>query len=167
MEISAVLFYIFSVLILLAAIRMVISTNLVHSALYMVAAFVGVACIFLLLYADFLALVQILVYVGAISILIVFGVMLTRRGDMKDSNLFGGLKIAGGVVSIALFVVIARLFIMTNWVAANPVQTTGTAGKISDLLLRNYAVPFEAAGMLLLVAMIGAIMIGKGVGDRR
>lgn len=163
METSTVLFYLFGILILLTAVRMVSSSNLVHSALYMVVAFVGVACIFLLLYADFLALVQILVYVGAISVLLVFGVMLTRRSDIKESNPFGALKIAGGLVSIALFLVIGRLVLLTGWGADASVPAQGAIDQITDLLLKDYAIPFEAAGILLLVALIGAIIIGRGV----
>lgn len=167
METSTVLFYLFGILILIAAVRMVSSTNLVHSALYMVASFVGVACIFLLLYADFLALVQILVYVGAISVILVFGVMLTRRGDIKESNPFNTLKISGGLVSIALFLIVARLLMLTGWGTSTPALEQGTVDKISDLLLKDYAIPFEAAGLLLLVATVGAIIIGKGVDNHK
>jgi NADH:ubiquinone oxidoreductase subunit 6 (subunit J) len=167
MEASTVFFYLFGILILFAAVKTVSSSNLVHSALYMVAAFVGVACIFLLLNADYIALVQILVYVGAISVLMVFGVMLTRRGDIKESNPFNTLKIAGGLVSIALFLVVARLLILTGWGASTPAPMLSTVDQITDLLLKDYAIPFEAAGILLLVAMIGAIIIGRGVDNRK
>ena len=167
MEASSVFFYLFGLLILVTAFKTVTSKNLVHSALYMVASFVGVACIFLLLYADFLALVQILVYVGAISVLLVFGVMLTRRGDIKESNPFNTLKIAGGLVAAALFLVVARLLILTDWGTSTPLPMQGTVNQITDLLLKDYAIPFEAAGILLLVALIGAIIIGRGVDDRK
>jgi len=168
METSTVLFYLFGILILFAAVGTVASSNLVHSALYLVAAFIGVACIFLLLYADFLALVQLLVYVGAISVLLVFGVMLTRRSDIRESNPFGALKIAGGLVSVALFLVAGRLILLTGWGTSTSVPAEqGTINQITDLLLTDYAIPFEAAGILLLVAMIGAIIIGKGVDNHK
>lgn len=162
---SIVLFYLFAVLIIGSALMMVISTNIVHSALWMVSTFVGVACIYVMLYADFLALVQLLVYVGAISVLMVFGVMLTRRGNINESNLFNRYKIVGGIVVFGLFLVMERFILNTKWVISNvnPVQTT--VPQLADLMLKDYVVPFEVAAILLLIAMVGAIIIGKGVSD--
>ncbi len=167
METSTILFYLFAAVILISAFKMVQSANLVHSALYMIASFIGVACVFLLLYADFLALVQILVYVGAISVLLVFGVMLTRRGDILESNPFNSLKLAGILVSAALFLMLGRLILLTDWKLTAPAATSGTINQITDLLLGDYALPFEAAGILLLVALIGAIIIGRGVENKK
>lgn len=144
---------------------MVISTNIVHSALFMISTFLGVAGIYLLLYADFLALVQLLVYVGAVSVLLVFGVMLTRRGNINESNPFSRYKIVGGVIAFAFFLIVERFVLLTNWAPSdiNPPQTT--VAQIADLMFKDYVVPFEVAAILLLVAMIGAIIIGKGVND--
>ena len=82
-----VLFYLFSAILLGFALKTVVSTNLVHSALLMIGAFFAIAGLYLLLQADFLAMVQILIYVGAIAVLVIFGVMLTRKGSMVESNL--------------------------------------------------------------------------------
>ena len=144
---------------------MIITTNLVHSALFMVSTFLGVAGIYLLLSADFLALVQLLVYVGAISVLLVFGVMLTRRGNINESNPFNKYKFIGGLIVFALFLIAERFILLTQWVRSdiNPPQTT--VAQIADLMLNDYVVPFEIAAILLLVAMVGAIIIGKGVND--
>jgi NADH:ubiquinone oxidoreductase subunit 6 (subunit J) len=163
MEISTVLFYLFACIILGSALMMVFSSNLVHSALYMVVCFVGVAGIFLLLNAEFLALVQLLVYVGAISVLLVFGVMLTRKGDISASNLFNRYRFVGGFVSLALFLVIGKFVFSEKWTAAGPGQIQLSMDQLTDLLLKDYAIPFEVSGILLLVAMIGAIIVGKGV----
>jgi NADH:ubiquinone oxidoreductase subunit 6 (subunit J) len=165
MEISSLLFYLFSFIILGSAMMVVFSSNLVHSALYLVVSFIGVACIFLLLNADFLALVQLLVYVGAISVLLVFGVMLTRRGDIRTSNLFNRYRFFGGLISVALFLVIGRFLFFEQWIGINPAQTPLTIERISEVLLNDYVIPFEASGVLLLIAMIGAILIGKGAGN--
>lgn len=167
MEISAILFYVFAIIIIGAAAMMVYSTNIVHSALYMVAAFLGVAGIYLLLYADFLALVQLMVYVGAISVLLVFGVMLTRRGNIRESNLFNRYVLSGGIVAFVLFLVMVKFIFMTSWAPSdlNPPETT--VAQIADLLLKQYVVPFEVSAILLLVAMVGAIIIGRGVNNSR
>ena len=163
MEFSAILFYIIAVFMLFFATMMVVSTNLVHSALYMVVAFVGVAAIYAMLSADFLAAVQLLVYVGAISVLLVFGVMLTRRGDIRSSNPFNRYKYVGLLVVASLFGVFYMFLAPTEWPISDIAPATTTVAKIADLMLNQYVVPFEAAAMLLLVAMVGAIIIGKGV----
>lgn len=159
---SAVLFYMFALIVLISAVKMVFSANLVHSALYMVATFAGVAFIYLLLYADYLAVAQLLVYVGAVSVLVIFGVMLTRRGNILDSNPFNRYKITAGIIAIALFIVIgySELTFSPAQVDFNTSQTT--VGQIAGLLLNDYVVAFEAAGILLLVAIVGAILVGKG-----
>lgn len=165
MGVSTIMFYLLAIIILGSAAMMVLSNNIVHSALFMVSSFLGVAGIYVMLYADFLALVQLLVYVGAISVLLVFGVMLTRRGNINESNLFNRYKYVGGLVVFALFVIVEYFALLTKWAPSdiNPPQTT--VAQIADLLLKDYVVPFEAAAILLLVAMIGAIIIGKGVND--
>lgn len=161
--VTSILFYLIAALIIFTALKMVLSTNLVHSALFMAATFLGIAMIYLLLNADYLAVVQVMVYVGAISILFVFGVMLTKRGDMGESSSFNRYKIYGAVVTIALFIVFARIIISGNFIPSEVTGTDSTIMPISTLLLNDYAVAFEAAGILLLVATIGAIVIGKGV----
>ena len=163
MEFSAILFYVVAALMLFFATMMVVSTNLVHSALYMVVAFVGVAAVYAMLSADFLAAVQLLVYVGAISVLLVFGVMLTRRGDIRSSNPFNRYKYVGLIVVAALFGVFYRFVALTEWPTSEVAPASTTVAQIADLLLNQYVVHFEAAAILLLVAMVGAIIIGKGV----
>lgn len=162
---QAVVFWILAVVILGAALAMVFSRNLVHSALYMITTFVGVAGIYLMLNADFLAAVQILVYVGAISVLLVFGVMLTRRGDISMSNLFNHYKIIAGVISLALFFVLGKLILASSWNISSLVGPTDTVGQIAELMMADFVIPFEIAAVLLLVAMIGAIIVAKGVKD--
>ena len=163
MDFSAILFYVLAAVILGAAILAARSTNLVHSAFLMILSFLGIAGIYLTLNADFLAVVQVLIYVGAISILLVFGVMLTRRGNIQESNLFNRYKIAAAGVACALFAVIAASAVVTHWKVSDAAPPQNTVEQIAGLLLNEYVVPFEAAGILLLVALIGSIIIGKGV----
>lgn len=164
---TTVLFYVFALIILFSAFRMVSSTNLIHSALFMAAAFIGIAFIYILLSADYLAVVQILVYVGAVSVLFVFGVMLTRRHEMKASNLANRYRAAAALVSIALFLLVGRIIYMTRFIPSSDTVPDSTVTGIAKLLLGDYVIPFEVTGLLLLVAMIGAIMIGKGVNNSK
>ncbi len=163
--ISNAVFFLLAVVIIVFAILMVSSRNLVHSALFMVAAFIGIAGIYAMLSADFLAVVQVLVYVGAISVLLVFGVMLTRRTDMKSSNPGNRHKLGALLTAIGLFGVLTWKVLATEWTVASAPPAETTVGQIADLLLGKYVVPFEAAAVLLLVAMAGAILLAKGADD--
>jgi len=160
-------FGVLSVVIIGFALAMVLSKNLVHSAIFMAVTFIGVAGIYLTLSAGFLAAVQILIYVGAISILMVFGVMLTRRGDISASNLFNKNILSGVVVSLALFVILGRLILISNWSTSSFSVPESTVGLIADLMMNVYVIPFEVAALLLLAAMVGAIIVAKGVKHTR
>ncbi|MGI6630138.1 MAG: NADH-quinone oxidoreductase subunit J [Bacillota bacterium] len=157
-----IVFGVLSVIIIGFALAMVLSKNLVHSAIFMAATFVGVAGIYLTLSAGFLAAVQILIYVGAISILMVFGVMLTRRGDISASNLFNKRIISGVVVSAALFIILGRLILTSEWFPSSFSVPESTVGPIADLMMNAYVIPFETAALILLAAMVGAIILAKG-----
>jgi NADH-quinone oxidoreductase subunit J len=161
--VSSILFYIIAAFIIFAALKMVLSKNLVHSSLFMAAAFMGIAMVYLLLDADYIAAVQVMVYVGAISILFVFGVMLTRRGDMGETNGFNRYKIYGAITAIALFLVLSGIIIFADFVPAKAVAIESTVKAISSLLLNDYSIALEVSSILLLVATVGAIVIGKGV----
>ncbi len=157
-----IIFYLFSFLLLAFALGTVLSKNLVHSALLMIGSFFAVAGLYILLQAEFLAMVQILVYVGAIAVLVVFGVMLTRKGSVKDSNLPNRYKKVGALSAVIFFALLVRSIINTSFPApSSPVVGANTIIQIAQTLLTQYAVAFEALGVLLLVAIIGAIIIGK------
>lgn len=164
---QTIAFYILSAVIVGFALAMVLSKNLVHSAIYMAVTFIGVAGIYLTLSAGFLAAVQILVYVGAISILLVFGIMLTRRGDICASNLFSKNVVSGGVVSLALLLILGRLIFAGEWTMSNFSPPENTVGPIADLMMNVYVIPFETAAILLLAAMVGAIIVAKGAKHNR
>jgi len=152
------------VIIIGAALMMVGSKNLVHSALWLVLVFIGVSGVYMLLEADFLAVVQLLVYAGAIAVLLVFGVMLTRRGDMSESNPFNKYAVSGAVVALLFFLLVESMVNKTDWpVRAYEALGSGTAGPIAEGLLGQFVVPFEVAAILLLVAMVGAIILARGV----
>lgn len=158
-------FYILAAVTIGAAIGVVFLKNIVHAALSLILVFVGVAGIYGLLQADFLAMVQILVYAGAVSIILVFGIMLTRRGNINHSSLFTRFELPALLIVGALFSVLSVLISKTEWHIAQAVPPETTAGTIAELMLTDFVVPFEIAALLLLVAMIGAIVLAKGVKD--
>ena len=159
--VQTIVFIICSLVTLGAAFAVVTSKNLFHSALFLVLSFVGVAGLYVLLEAPFLAAVQVLVYVGAIAILIVFAIMLTRRLMAKDLVQRNAQWGWSALASVLFFVALGLVLIRVNWPvveAAVPKETISILGQ--DLMV-TYLVPFEVASLLLLVAMIGAIIIAK------
>ncbi len=160
--ISAYVFWPIAFLIIACAIGVVHSKNIIHSALAMILTFIGIAVVFILLEADFLALTQILVYAGAISILIVFAIMLTRKSDMKNSNLFNKLRWIGLVVCLGFFAIITRLILVSKFIYKN-LSIENTISAIADGFFGNYMIPFEVSALLLLIALVGAIILAKGV----
>lgn len=163
--VSPIVFWIVAGITVIAALAVVNLTNLIHSALWLIVAFIGVAATYLILEAEFLAAVQVLVYAGAISILIVFGVMLTRRGDIRESNLFTKYRLTGGVVSLALMVILVSIISKSHWTTDLSPVPDNNIGLLAQNLLGQYVIPFEVAAILLLVALIGAIIIAKEVRD--
>lgn len=166
---GTIIFFIFAILAVAAAWGVVTSHNIVHSALYLALSFAGVAVLYVLMNADFLAAVQLLIYMGAVSIMIVFAVMLTLRGDIHNSNTENRYWGRGAVVAVLLFVVIA-LVILTNadWrILPTPWLGGGSAEDLSLLLLTRYMLPFEAAAVLLTVALAGAVILAKGVKESK
>lgn len=164
MSISDVVFWILAAVILGSGLAVVMVRNLVHAAFFMVLTFFGVSGLYVLLEADFLAIVQILIYVGAIAILIIFGVMLIQREDMRETNVFSSYKKVAGI-TVALFLAILLVSIKyTPLATATQPPLESTVGPIADLMFTNFVVPFETAGVLLLVAILGAIVLSTGVG---
>jgi len=161
---STIIFWLIAIIIMGSALMVVLLRNIVHSALFMVVTFVGVSGLYVMLQADFLAAVQLLVYAGAIAILLVFGVMLTVRGDIKYSNLFNRHKLTAAVVSLGLFLLIEKIILSSDLIISNKPALESTVGPIADAMLTDYVIPFEAAAVLLLVAMVGAILLARGEG---
>lgn len=160
--ISSFVFWPIAILILACAIGVIHSKNIVHSALLLILTFIGIAVVFIFLEADFLGLVQILIYAGAISILIVFAIMLTRRNEMKNSNPFNKLRWVSLIFCLGFFVLIARLILVSRFTYEN-LEVKSTIGSIAEGFFGNYMIPFEISAILLLIAMVGAIILAKGV----
>jgi len=166
---GTIVFFIFAILSIAAAWGVVTSKNIVHSALYLALSFSGVAVLYILMNADYLAAVQLLIYTAAVSLMVVFAVMLTLRGDICESNPDNRSWLVGALISGSVFVVIG-LVILTNadWrVLATPWTSGGSAEDLSLLLLTRFMIPFEAAAVLLTVALVGAVILAKGVNESK
>lgn len=165
--IEAGVFFLFAGLALLFACGVIFFRNVVHSALSLTATFICVACLYLSIGADFMGAVQILVYGGAVAVLIVMAIMLTRRDNMAHSNPSRGLfRHAAAAVLTGLFLSgMAAVAILSPFKSA-PQSLGDAAPGLADLMLSNYVLPFEVAAVLLLIAMIGAIVLAKGAEER-
>lgn len=162
---GTVVFFIFAILAIASAWGVVTSKNIMHSALYLALSFSGVAVLYVLMNADYLAAVQLLIYTGGIAIMVVFAIMLTLRGEISDSNPENSIWGWGALVASLLFIMIAFV-ILTNvdWrILATPWTGGGSASDISLLLLTKFMIPFEAAAVLLTMALVGAVILAKGV----
>ena len=154
-------FIILSIITLGAALAVVTSKNLFHSALFLILSFVGVAGLYILLEAGFLAVVQIMVYVGAIAILIIFAIMLTRRlmsKELVQSNAQWGIS---GLVAVLLFAVLGFVLLRVDWPVVGGDVSSESISILGQELMGTYAVPFEVASVLLLVALVGSIIIAR------
>ena len=162
---GTVVFFIFAILAIAAAWGVVTSKNIMHSALYLALSFAGVAVLYVLMNADYLAAVQLLIYTGGIAIMVVFAVMLTLRGEISKSNPENRVWGWGALIATLMFIMIAFV-ILTNadWrILPTPWTAGGSAADISLLLLTKFMIPFEAAAVLLTVALVGAVILAKGV----
>lgn len=158
-------FYVLAALCLLAAAGVIFQRNLVHSALCMALTFVGIAGLYVLLQADFLAAVQLLVYNGAVGVMIVIGVMLTQRGNMADSSPVNRYVLPGAAVIGGMLAVTGWTIYGTVWTVSPDKPAEASMAGMAKLLFNEYAVAFEAVALLLLVAMIGAITLAKGADE--
>lgn len=156
-----VAFFVLSAITLAGAIMVATLRNIMRAALCMMLCFFGVAGLYLLLEAGFVAVVQVLIYVGAIAVLILFAVMLTRGLMTGTSASENSQWIAGAFVALLLFSALGFLIIQTNWNIAPPQIAGDMVPKIGTELMTTYVLPFEVASLLLLAALIGAIVIAR------
>ncbi len=156
-------FYGVSAIVLCSALAVVIMPNVVRAAFMLIVTFFGVAILYVLLSADFLAAVQVIVYIGGILVMVLFAIMLTLRQGEKSfitpakSPLT--LVLAGGL-SLAVFGLLFKIIRTAPWkVAAQAPEPSATTAKIGELLLTRYLLPFEIVSVLLLMALIGAVVL--------
>ncbi|MGE5430691.1 MAG: NADH-quinone oxidoreductase subunit J [Syntrophomonadaceae bacterium] len=162
MNIYDIVFYLFAAITLASAFVVVTARNIIYSAFSLLFTFFGVAGLYVLLGADFIAVVQLMVYVGGILVLILFGVMLTNKITSIQIKT-GTLQIVPAILGAALMAgVLIKIFTGTNWHSQslqNPAQTTAYA--LGKMLITDYVLIFELLGILLLIALIGAATIAR------
>ena len=170
-HVSAVLFYIFAGVTALSAVGLVLSRNIVRTAVCLLFTLAGVAGLYFLLNAEFLAAVQLVVYAGGTLILIIFGVMLTSKSPFsRFEPKPAEVVVAVAVASVLLVVLVLAVTSVRFHEADPPVGVTSGAGEperypvleLGQALLGDYLIPFEIVSVLLLVVMIGAAYLAKG-----
>ena len=163
MSFPQVVFIVLSAITLIGALGAVTSRNLFHAALFLVLSVIGVAGFYILLEAEFLAMVQLLVYVGAISILIIFAVMLSRRMMSPDVRARNEQWAWGLVAAVALFVILAFILLRVSWPVAEVSLPDELLTELGKALVDpgQYLLIFEVASVLLLVALVGAVVIAR------
>lgn len=159
--VQQVIFIIMAIFTLGMALGTVTARNLFHAALFLVGAFAGVAVLYVLLEAEFLAVSQVIIYIGAIATLIIFAIMLSRSMMGKESGALNRqwLFAAGGAV--LFFAVLAYLLSQMQFAVQSAPVPEDIIPKIGRGFVSVYVIPFEVASVLLLVALVGAIMLAR------
>lgn len=161
MNIYDIIFYLFAAVTLLSAFFVVTTRNIVRAAFFLLFTFFGVAGIYVLLGADFVAIVQLIVYVGGILILLIFGVMITNKITQVDIKT-GTLNTLPASIGVGVFTgFILYVVLNTPWFKTDSELPESTLSTLGTLLLNEYVLVFELLGIILLVALIGAASMAR------
>ena len=157
-------FLILSLIIIIGSLGVVLLESIVYSAFLLGGVFMSVAGLYLLLNASFVAAAQVLVYVGAINVLILFAIMLVnKKEDLKPIKYLNSRKLISSTICITLLSLLVRVDLSNTWIIADPKQSIGEEStiRLGEHLFSDYLLPFEVASVLLLMAMIGAIVLAR------
>ena len=160
-DLGEILFFIIVSLTIVSAYWVVMSPNLVHSAVSLLFTLFGVAGLYVFLFADFIAASQVIIYVGGILVLIIFGVMLTNKIDDPRLSNQSQNQIIAGVFCFILLIFQFQIIFNTNWYIGELLTRESTVNEIGMLLLTTYLLPFEVVSVLLLAALIGSAMLSR------
>ena len=163
--ITEITFWILSFSTVISAIAVVQLRDLFRSALFLIVTFIGVAGLFILLRAEFLAAVQVLIYVGAISVLIIFAILMTK--DLEEGSAFHTMRMPLAIIAIIFMGLAIYSISSTNWntLTAGNIQPSmnnlfaNTVPSLAKLLLRDFLLAFEAESVFLLAVVIGALAL--------
>jgi NADH-quinone oxidoreductase subunit J len=161
-----VIFWIIAVVMIVAAFRVVTTRNVIHAALYLVGTLLGAAGLYILLLAEFLAWAQVLVYVGAIVVLMLFGLMLTRA-PIGSRDYDNNQRLPAAIVAGLLFGVVSWIMIdafdgqKVDLVRSDLADRGIPTESVGEVIFQNYVLPFEAVSILLLAALIGAVLMAR------
>lgn len=160
-----IIFWFLSALAIVSALMVLISKNPVHSVLWLIMVFFAISGHYILLNAQFLAIVNLIVYAGAIMVLFLFVIMLMNLNTGSEPQRNVWMKLAGAVSGGCLLMILVSLVRqsteISNKVAEMKVGNIGLIGNLGKLLFSDYLVPFEISSVLFLSAMVGAVVIGK------
>jgi NADH-quinone oxidoreductase subunit J len=154
---TVVAFYFLAAVTVASALGVAVVRNLIHAVVFLVVTFMGVAGLYITLSADFLAVTQILIYAGAVSVLILFAIVLTPRGERGNTESF--LRLPALLLALLVAFTLGYVAIDTSWAISDREGFEETASVIGEALLDKYVLPFEIASVLLLAAMLGAIVL--------
>ena len=160
-DLGEILFYSIVLLVVLSSCWVVMSPNLVHSAVSLLFTLFGVAGLYVFLYADFMAASQVIIYVGGILVLIIFGVMLTNKLDDPRLSNPSHNQLIAGIFCLLLLIFQFQIIFNTNWNLGELIVRESTVNDIGRMLLSKYLLPFEVVSVLLLAALIGAAMLSR------
>lgn len=158
---EAVMFYLFGGAVLVSALGVCVSTNIVRMATWLFGTLGSVAVLYLLLGANFLGAIQLIVYAGGTLILLIFGVMLTNKSPWVRFDCSRTEMLAAGGVAGALFLGLVTMLMRTDWPSQAKVTHGASVAELGKALLTTYLVPFEVASVVLLVVMIAAAYLAK------
>tara|TARA_B100002049_G_C15827514_1_gene269596 strand:- start:13 stop:501 length:489 start_codon:yes stop_codon:yes gene_type:complete len=155
------IFWIVVTVTVVSAAVVVLNGQLIYSAVALLFTLFGVAGLYVFLWADFIAGVQLLVYVGGILVLIIFGIMLTNRISSVRISHKSVQQGVGGAVVVWLFIFLSIVVIKTPWLDQPAIEPSNSVAKVGTLLLTKYLLPFEVVSILLLGALIGAAVLSR------
>ncbi len=163
MNVAQAAFIVLSLIALAGAVGVVTNRNIFRAALFLVLSFIGVAGLYILLEAELLAMIQILVYVGAISILIIFAVMLSRRIMSPDFQAQNEQWPMGLFAAVVLFGLLVIVLLSVQWPVTSSPAPEDAIGRLGLALVSGdqFVLPFEVASVLLLVALVGSVIIAR------
>ena len=157
-------FSVLSLVVIIGALGVILLENIVYSAFLLGGVFMSVAGLYLLLNASFVAAAQVLVYVGAVNVLIIFAIMLVnKKEDLRPIENIKSRKIISTSICLTLLSLLIRVDLSNIWGLAEPSASIGEEStiRIGEHLFSDYLLPFEVASVLLLMAMIGAIVLAR------
>lgn len=163
MPYTTIIFYVLATITVVSVVIVVFNKNVIHSAFALFFTLFAVSGFYVLLRADFIAVTQIMIYVGGILILLLFGVMLTTKItdiqiSTKNLNQIPAVIFSVGIIAILVFIIIS-----TKWNIKQPSVNEETVSQIGKMLLTDYLLPFEIASIVLLVALIGSAMFARKI----
>jgi len=163
--ITEIVFWFFAILTIGSACIVAFSRNMIYAVFSLLFTFFGVAGIYVLLNADFLAVTQIMIYIGGILVLLIFGIMLTSNitgVDIKSGQTGKFQVFFAGLISLIIIIGLIFIALTTKWYSSvSPSEINSTIDVIGKSLLTNYLLAFESASVLLLIAIIGAALIAR------